>query len=73
MDRTAGVRFPAGQEGFLYSTVFIPTLKPIEHPNKRILRVLSWGQSGRVVKLTTHLHLLWYLIEHRYNFAFTFI
>jgi len=38
--------------------VFRPALGPTLHPIQRVPRALSQGQSGRGVKLTTHLHLV---------------
>jgi hypothetical protein len=58
---------PAGRSGFdsrrglgifLFSTMSRRALRPTQPPTPWVPGVLSWGQSGRGAKLTTHLNLV---------------
>jgi hypothetical protein len=51
------VRFPPGQEIFLFLTASRPALGPTQPLIQWVQRASTLGQSGRGVKLTTYLRL----------------
>jgi hypothetical protein len=58
---SAGLRGFESQQGlgiFLFITASIPALGPTQPPIQWVPGALSWGYSGRGVKLTTHLLLV---------------
>jgi len=53
----SGVRIPAGQRNFIFSKMSRPTLGAHPTSDSPCKGILSRGQSGRDVMLTTYLHL----------------
>jgi len=51
------LRVPSRLGIFLPTTTSRPALEPTQSPIKWVSGLFPWGQSGRGVKLTTHLHL----------------
>jgi hypothetical protein len=57
-DWMIGVRFLMGRRIFLSTTASRPALEPTQPPIQWVQGVFLWGLNARVVKLTTHIHLV---------------
>ena len=54
----SGIRIPAGVSDFLYSKMSKPALGPTQPRTKRVSGDHPEAESGRGVRLTSHLHLV---------------